>query len=111
MQVNEFNTGWFRKRFVVSCTLMAADMPALESELAIAKEEIQHAMEFHQHRCAKVMIVVASGQKSSRDARPAMRERLESDVDLRAIARQCGVTAAFLTRMGDTEGRFKIRKS
>jgi hypothetical protein len=91
--------------------LLAADLPSLESELVIAKEEIWHALEYHKHQCAKVKIVIASGQKSSREARPAMRERLENDADLRAVARQCGVSASFLTRMGDTEGKFKIYKS
>ncbi len=110
MQVNEHNTGWIRKRFIISCTLMATDIESLEKELESAKFEIQHALEFHKHACKKIQIVVASGQKSSRTMRPAMRERLESDPKLKEFARLTTVEASFLTRMGDAEGRFRIHQ-
>jgi len=110
MQINEYKTGWLRKRYIIACTIIATDVPELESKLPQAIDEIEHAMEYHPQQCSKVLIVVAAGQKSSRAHRPAMRERLENEPRLHAVARQVKVLASFLNRMGDEEGKFRIRK-
>jgi hypothetical protein len=46
---------------------------------------------------------------SSRANRPAMTEFLLADPDLKQMAGKCRVTVAFLTRMGDLEGWFRIK--
>ena len=110
MQINEYKTGWLRKRYIIACTIMATDVPELESKLPNAIEEIEHALDYHTRDCKKVMIVVAAGQKSSRANRPAMRERLEREPGLKRVAGKVKVIASFLNRMGDNEGKFRIRK-
>jgi len=110
MQINEYKTGWLRKRYIIACTIMATDVPELEAKLPKAIDEITQALEYHTRDCKKLMIVVAAGQKSSRAHRPAMRERLENEPGLKAIAGRVKVVASFLNRMGDNEGKFRIRK-
>ncbi len=110
MQINEYKTGWFRKRYIIACTIIATDVPELESKLTKAAEEIEHALDYHDRQCKKVLIVVAAGQKSSRANRPAMRDRLETDPALKKIAGRIKIVVSFLNRMGDNEGKFRIRK-
>jgi len=110
MQINEYKTGWLRKRYIIACTIIATDVPELEGKLPKAILEIEHALDYHTRDCKKVLIVVAAGQKSSRANRPAMRERLEHEPQLKAIAGKVKVVASFLNRMGDNEGKFRIRK-
>ncbi len=110
MQINEYKTGWLRKRYIIACTIMAADLDELDAKLPNAIPEIEHALDYHDRKCSKVLIVVAAGQKSSRAHRPAMRERLENYPALKAIAGRVKVIGSFLTRMGDNEGKFRIRK-
>jgi hypothetical protein len=110
MQINEYKTGWLRKKYILACTIMATELAELEQQLQAAMDEIEHALDYHKQPCKKVLLVIAAGMKSSRANRPAMRERLESDPRLRAIARRVKVYASFLNRMGDNEGKFRIRK-
>lgn len=110
MQINEYKTGWFRKRYIIACTIIATDVPELESKLQKAIDEIEHALDYHTRDCKKVMIVVAAGLKSSRANRPAMRERLEFEPRLKRVAGRVKVVASFLNRVGDNEGKFRIRK-
>jgi len=88
MQINEYKTGWFRKRYIIACTIMAADVPELESKLPKGDPEIEHALDYHSRECKKVLIVVAAGQRSTRAHRPAMREILEHHPGLKKIAGQ-----------------------
>jgi len=110
MQINEYKTGWLFKRCVVACTIMAADVAELEAKLPAVIPEIEHAIDYHERKCFKVLIVVVVGQKSSRAHRPAIRVRLENDPGLKAIARRVKIVCSFLNRMGDNEGKFRIRK-
>ncbi len=109
MQINAFKTGWIRKRVKIACTLVAADVDTLRRELDAFKEELQSELDHHGAKAARIELIVAAGMASSRAHRPAMTEFLTNDADLRKMAGKCPVKVAFLNRMGDMEGKFRIR--
>jgi hypothetical protein len=109
MQINAFKTGWLRKRVRVACTLMAADVESLRRELDAFKQELHEELEHHGAKCARLELIVAAGTASSRANRPAMTDLLTNDPDLRKMAGRCPVKVAFLNRMGDMEGKFRIK--
>ena len=109
MQINSFKTGWLRKRVKIACTLVAADVDSLKRELDAFKVELQETLDHHGAKCAKIDLIIAAGLQSSRANRPDMTEFLNADPDLRKMAARCRVKVAFLNRMGDLEGRFRLK--
>lgn len=109
MQINAYKTGLLFKRVKVACTLVAADVESLQRELAAFKQELQDTIDHHGARCTLIELIIAAGLKSSRAYRPAMTEYLTAEPDLKQMARKCRLTVAFMNRMGDIEGRFRIR--
>jgi hypothetical protein len=109
MQINSFKTGWLRKRVRIACTLMAADVDSLRRELDTFKQELHDELDHHGAKCSMIELIVAAGMASSRANRPAMTELLTADPDLRKMAGKCTVKVAFLNRMGDMEGKFRIK--
>ena len=109
MQINAFKSGWFRKRVTIACTLMATDVPSLERELGAFKAELHAELDHHGAMCVKILLVIAAGLLSTRAQRPAMTEFLQSDADLKSMASKCRIDVSFLNRMGDVEGKFRLR--
>lgn len=109
MQINAYKTGLLVKRVKVACTLVAADVESLTRELAAFKQELQDTIAEHSAKCSLIELIIAAGQASSRANRPAMTDFLQAEPDLKQMARKCSVTVAFMNRMGDVEGRFRIK--
>jgi hypothetical protein len=109
MQINAYKTGLLIKRVKVACTLVASDVESLRRELATFKAELQDTIAEHGAKCSLIELIIAAGLQSSRASRPAMTDFLTAEPDLQQMARKCRVTVAFLNRMGDVEGRFRIK--